>query len=134
MAYYESYKKIYLMKILFEVTFWTQWVLLGELFRPVVVSGGPKLNGVDIYTYILAGRRFFWFAPTRHIFWPLKWRKWFFLKIIVFKIWAENFVARNKKSQNSLSMYSWTPSMFHNIGRMLSSTPLNICGSKCEKW
>ena len=39
-----------------------------------------------------------------HIFWPLKWTKWFFLKINVFQIWAENFVARNKKSQNFFSM------------------------------
>ena len=46
------------MKFFFEVTFGTQWVLFGGLFRPVVVSGGSKLNGADIYTYIPASRRF----------------------------------------------------------------------------
>ena len=36
------------MKFLFEVTFGTQWVLFCGLFRPVVVSGGPKLNGMGV--------------------------------------------------------------------------------------
>ena len=47
------------MNLFFEVSFGTQWVLVCELFRPVVVSGGSELNGVGIYTCIPAGRRFF---------------------------------------------------------------------------
>ena len=47
------------MKFFFEVSFGTQWVLVCELFRPVVVSGGSELNGVGIYTCVPAGRRFF---------------------------------------------------------------------------
>ena len=51
------------MKKIFEVTFGTQWVLFCELFRPVVVSGEPKLDGMGIYTCVPAGRRFFDLHP-----------------------------------------------------------------------
>ena len=47
------------MKIFFEVSFGTQWVLVSGLFRPVIVFGRSKLNGISIYTCIPAGRRFF---------------------------------------------------------------------------
>ena len=75
---------------------------------------------------------FFWFAPTWHIFWSLKWTKWFFLKTNVFQIWAENFVARNKKSQNFFSMESWTSSTSHIIGMGLSLTDRYLWGPYVE--
>ena len=104
---------------LYEFVFWGQfWDPMGTCLW--IISAGSSFRRVRIewcgHIYLCSGRPtfFFWFEPTSHIFWTLKWTKWFSQKSMFLKI-EQKILLRATKNLKIISACSLGSQVYPTI-------------------